>query len=118
MERILNKRTFGNSHAERWIRHLVPRAVVVFFMVFNFAVSSEDTVFGPMTYRRTSDLFNVFQESFSIADVFSIGSNGALTPVYGSPFSNQGIGRHPLHSNVSTILHQNTQGPHEQTTLV
>jgi hypothetical protein len=69
--RILNKRKFANAHAKRWIRYLVPFAVIVSFMVFSFAVSSEGTVFGPKTYTRTSGPFNVFQESFSIADINS-----------------------------------------------
>ncbi len=69
--RILNKRPFANAHGKRWIRYLVPCAVIAFFMVFSFAVSSENTVFGPKTYTRTSGPFNVFQESFSVADVNS-----------------------------------------------
>lgn len=71
MERILNQRKFFNAHANRRIRYLIPCAVICFFMVFSFVVSSEDTVFGPKTYVRTSAAFNVFQESFSIADVNS-----------------------------------------------
>ena len=67
--RILNKRSFANAHAKRWIRYLVPCAVIVFFLVFSFAVSSENTVFGPKTYTRTSGPFNVFQENFNIADI-------------------------------------------------
>lgn len=71
MERILYRRNFTNPHAKRWIRYLVPCAVIVFFMVFSFVVSSEDTVFGPKTYTRTSGPSNVFQDSFSITDVNS-----------------------------------------------
>lgn len=69
--RLLNKRTFANAHAKRWLRYLVPCAVIVFFMVFSFAVSSENTVFGPKTYTRTSGPANVFNENFSITDVNS-----------------------------------------------
>ena len=49
--KILNKRTFANAYAKRWIRYLIPFVVIVSFMVFSFAVSSEDTVLAQRLIR-------------------------------------------------------------------
>jgi 6-phosphogluconolactonase len=82
--RILNKCRFADAHARRWIRYLVPGAVTVCFLVFSLAAaSSEDTVFGPKTYTRTSGSKNTFQESFSISDV---NSSFTLIVQNGDPF--------------------------------